>query len=80
MKSKDLAVLIGTGLAAVIVGFILSSILIKSPPLSRTVDTMGEIDRNFENAHEGVYEEVFPDETIDTFSEIRASETDDGEN
>ena len=80
MKSKDFAALIGIGLLASLIGFILSSVLIKSPSLSDTIDTMHPIDKEFPDVHKSVYEEVFPAETIDTFSEIHASDTDGNSN
>ena len=80
MKSKDLAVLIGAGLMAALIGFALSSALIKSPPLSYPITTMEPIDERFPDAHEDVYEEVFPAKTIDTFSEIQAFDKDKEDN
>ena len=80
MKSKDLAILIVVGLFAALIGFGLSTVLVKSPPLSRSIDKMTPIDKNFPNAHKGKYNEVFPAKTIDTFSEIHANETDENDN
>ena len=75
MITKDLLVLVITGFLAAVAGFILSSIVIKSPPLSHKIDSMEIIEEDFLKVEE-VREKAFPKEAIDTFENIQAAPLD----
>ncbi len=69
MKPKDIVPLVIVIVIASILALIISSMVIKDPPVTRKIDTMPPIQAEFETP-----EGVFSEDTIDTYVQVKIGE------